>query len=53
MPSIDLKYFSMIVRSLGLGTLFVIMDTLLGYGQINSACSVDLMFFRSVLIWKV
>ena len=45
-PSIDLKCFSMIVRSLGLGTLLVIIDILPGHGRINSARNVDLIFLR-------
>ena len=53
MPSIDLKCFSMIVRSLRLGMLFVIIDTLPGQRQINSAHSVDLIFLRCELIWKM
>jgi len=48
--SIDLKCFSMIVRLLRLETLFVIIDTPPGHGQMNSVHNVDLMFFRSVLI---
>jgi len=46
----DLKYFSMVVRSLGLGTLLVIIDTPPGQGQINSTHSINLIFFRRVLI---
>jgi len=50
MPSMDLKCFSMIMRSLGLRTLFVTMNILLEHGQINSTCNIDLIFFRRVLI---
>jgi len=43
----------MIERSLGLETLFVIIDIPPEQGQMNSVHIVDLMFFNNVLIWKI
>lgn len=52
-PSTDLKYFSIIERLLGLGTLLVMIDIPPAQGQMNLVCIVDLMFFNSALIWKI
>jgi len=49
-PFINLRCFPIIVRSLGLGTLFVMIDILLEQERMNLACRVSLMFFRRVLI---
>ena len=35
------------------GTLFVLMNTPTEPGQMNSALVADLMFFNSMLIWKM
>ena len=35
------------------GTLFVLIDTPIGQGQMNLALIADLMFFNSMLIWKM
>ena len=43
----------MVLRSLVFGTLFMLMDTPPGHGQMNSALIVDLMLFNSMLIWKM
>jgi len=51
-PLIDLRYLSIVLRLLVFGILFVLMDTLPGHGQMNSALVIDLMFFNSILIWK-
>ena len=51
--SADLKYFSMIEKSLGLGMLFVTIKIPLEQGQINSDHIADLMFFSIELIWKI
>ena len=50
MPSTDLKYFSMMDRSLGLGILLVIIAIPLEHGQMNSERIIDLMFFSNALI---
>ena len=50
MPSIDLMYHSIEVRSLGAGTLLVTMEMLPGQGRIYSACVFDLMFLRRLLM---
>ena len=52
-PSADLKYFSMIEKSLGLGMLFMTIEIPLEQGQINSDHIADLMFFSIELIWKI
>jgi len=52
-PSTDLKYFSIIERLLGLGMLLVMIDIPPVQGRINLVCIIDLMFFNSVLIWKI
>jgi len=49
-PSIDLKYFSIVERSLGLGMLLVIIEIPLEQGQMNSVHIIDLMFFKIELI---
>jgi len=49
-PSTDLKYFSIVERSLGLGTLFVTIDIPLVHGRMNSVCIVDLIPFKKELI---
>ena len=49
-PLIDLKYFSMVDRSLGLGMLFVTIDNPPAHGQMNSVCIVDLIPFKRELI---
>lgn len=49
-PSIDLKYFSIVERSLGLGTLLVIIEIPPEQGRMNSVRIVDLMFFKIELI---
>jgi len=50
MPSTDLKYFSMIERSLEFGTLLVMMAIPPEQGQMNSEHIEDLIFFSRVLI---
>jgi len=50
MPSTDLKYFSMMERSLGFGTLLVTMAIPPEQGQMNSECIEDLTFFSRALI---
>ena len=52
-PFIDLRYLSMVLRSLVLGTLFVLMDIPPGHRWMNLALIVDLMLFNSMLIWKM
>ena len=52
-PLIDLRYLSIVLRSLVFRTLFVLMDTSLGQGWMNSALVADLIFFNSILIWKM
>ena len=52
-PAIDLRYFFIVKRSLGLGTLLVLMDRPPGKGHMNLAHKFDLIFFRRVLIWKI
>jgi len=51
--AIDLRYFSIVERSLGLGTLLVLMDKPPGKGHMNLAHKFDLIFFRRALIWKI
>jgi len=48
--SIDLRYLSIVLRSLVFGILFVLMNTPLGQGQMNLALITNLMFFNSILI---
>jgi len=50
MPSIDLKYCSMIVRLLGTGILLVMMEILPEKEQIYSVHIVDLIFFNNPFI---
>ena len=50
MPSMDLMYFSIIERSLGAGTVLVVMTMLLVIGLMNSALKVDFMLFRRLLM---
>ena len=53
MPSTDLKYFSMMKRSLGFGTLLVIIVILPEQGWMNLECIEDLIFFSRALIWNI
>ena len=53
MPLTDLKYFSITERSLGFGTLLVIMVIPPEQGRMNSECIEDLTFFSRVLIWNI
>jgi len=50
---IDLRYHSIVVRSLGFRTLFVLIEMPPGQGQMNSALITDLMFLSNMLIWKM
>ena len=52
-PLINLRYLSIVLRLLVLGMLFVLIDTPPGQGQLNLALIADLMFFNSMLIWKI
>ena len=52
-PLTDLKYFSMTERSLGFGTLLVIMAIPPEQEQMNSEHINDLTFFSRALIWKI
>ena len=52
-PSTDLKYFSMTERSLGFGTLLVIIVILPEQGRMNSERIKDLTFFSRALIWNI
>ena len=52
-PLINLRYLSIVLRSLVFGMLFVLMDIPPGHGQMNSALIIDLMLFNSMLIWKM
>lgn len=50
MPSMDLMYRSIRVKSLGAGTLLVAIDKPPGQGWMYSARVLDLMFLRRLLI---
>ena len=50
MPSIDLIYFSIIVRSLDVGMLLVAMIIPSAIGLMNSACKTDFRFFKRPLM---
>ena len=50
MPLIDLMYLSMTERSLGVGTLLVVMIMLSVVGLMNSALRVDFISLRRLLI---
>ena len=50
MPSMDLMYFSMIERLLGVGILLVVMAMLSVIGLMNSALRVDFTLFRRPLM---
>jgi len=49
-PSIDLMYFSIIVRSLGAGTLLVVMIIPSAVGLMNSAHKANFKSFKQLLI---
>jgi len=50
MPSIDLMYCSIVLRSLDTRILLVAMEMPLVYSWMNSAHRLDLMFFKRVLM---
>ena len=53
MSSTDLKYFSMMERSLGFGTLLITMAIPPEQGQMNLERIEDLTFFSRALIWNM
>jgi len=52
MPSTDLKYFSIMERSLGFGILLVMMAIPLEQGWMNLERIEDLTFFSRAFIWN-
>ena len=50
MPSIDLRYCSIVLRLLDTRTLLVAIKMSPVHSQIYSACRLDLMFFKRVLM---